>query len=85
MWESHRQYLTIFRLLVTTNNKIFTTNIKDTSQLINELKELKVDPHSSLVTIDVKSLYTFISHLDDIQALARKPNKILLLNTILLC
>ena len=32
------------------------------------MKELKVDPHSFLVTIDVKSLYTFTPHLEGIQA-----------------
>ena len=34
--------------------------LKDTSQLINELKELSVEPNTLLVTIDVKSLYTCI-------------------------
>ena len=48
--------------------KSLPSYIKDTSQLINELKELKVDPHSFLVTIDVKSLYTCIPHSEGIQA-----------------
>ena len=46
--------------------KSLPSYIKDTSQLINELKELKVDPHSFLVTIDVKSLYTCIPHSEGI-------------------
>ena len=32
--------------------------LKDNSQLINELKELSIDPNILLVTIDVKSLNT---------------------------
>ena len=42
--------------------------LKDTSQLINELRQLSVEPNIILVTIDVKSLYTCIPHLEGIQA-----------------
>ena len=42
--------------------------LKDTSQLINELRMLSVEPNTILVTIDVKSLYTCIPHLEGIQA-----------------
>ena len=42
--------------------------LKDTSQLINELRQLSVEPNTILVTIDVKSLYTCIPHLEGIQA-----------------
>ena len=41
--------------------------LKDASQLINELKELSVEPNTVLVTIDVKSLYTCIPHSEGIQ------------------
>ena len=42
--------------------------LKDTSQLINELRWLSIEPNTILVTIDVKSLYTCIPHPERIQA-----------------
>ena len=42
--------------------------LKDTSQFINEIKDLHVEPNTLLVTIDVKSLYTSIPHSDGIKA-----------------
>ena len=37
-------------------------------ELINELSNLQVEPHTILATIDVKSLYTCIPHKDGIEA-----------------
>ena len=48
--------------------KSLPSYIKDTTQLINELRELSVEPDTFLVTIDVKSLYTCIPHSEGIQA-----------------
>ena len=48
--------------------KALPSYIKDTTQLINELRELSVEPDTFLVTIDVKSLYTCIPHSEGIQA-----------------
>ena len=48
--------------------KSLPSYIKDTTQLINELRELSVELDTYLVTIDVKSLYTCIPHLEGIQA-----------------
>ena len=49
--------------------------LKDTSQLINELRMLSVEPNTILVTIDVKSLYTCIPHLEGIQACTEAPSE----------
>ena len=64
--------------------------LKDTSQLINKLRLLSVELNTSLVTIDVKSLYTCIPHLEGIQACTEtlqklKPKKVIPLNLTLLC
>ena len=48
--------------------KALPSYIKDTTQLINELKELTVKPNNLLVTVDVKSLYTCIPHSDGVEA-----------------
>ena len=48
--------------------KSLPSYIKDTTQLINELRELSVELDTYLVTIDVKSLYTCIPHSEGIQA-----------------
>jgi len=42
--------------------------LKNSTQLINELRELNVKPNTILVTIDVKSLYACIPHSDGIKA-----------------
>ena len=41
---------------------------KDTTELINELKNLQIEPNTILVIVDVKSLYTCIPHKDGIDA-----------------
>ena len=48
--------------------KALPSYIKDTTQIINELKELKVQCNTLLVTVDVKSLYTCIPHSDGVEA-----------------
>ena len=48
--------------------KALPSYIKDTTQLINELKELTVEPNTLLVTVDVKSLYTCMPHSDGVEA-----------------
>ena len=48
--------------------KAIPSFLKDTSELINELGNLPVEPDTILVTIDVKSLYTCIPHQEDIEA-----------------
>ena len=50
--------------------KALPSFLKDTTQLINELKDLVIEPNSLLVTVDVKSLYTCIPHQEGIQACA---------------
>ena len=60
--------------------KSLPSYIKDTSQLINELREPHVEPSTFLVTIDVKSLYICIPHSEGIQASSETP-----LNLIQLC
>ena len=50
--------------------KALPSFLKDTTQLINELNNLKVEPDTFLVTVDVKSLYTSIPHNEGIQACA---------------
>ena len=42
--------------------------LKDTTQFINKIKNIKVAPDTLLVTVDVKSLYTSIPHKDGIKA-----------------
>jgi len=42
--------------------------LENSTQLVNELKQLKVNPNIILVTIDVKSLYARIPHVDGIKA-----------------
>jgi len=48
--------------------KALPSYLKNSTQLVNELKQLKVKPNIILVTIDVKSLYTCIPHEDGIKA-----------------
>ena len=48
--------------------KAIPSFLKDTSELINELRNLPVEPDTILVTIDVKSLYTCIPHQEGIEA-----------------
>lgn len=50
--------------------KALPSFLKDTTQLINELNDLTVEPDTLLATIDVKSLYTCIPHEEGIQACA---------------
>ena len=42
--------------------------LKNTTELINEFKNLQLEPETILVTVDVKSLYTCIPHKDGIDA-----------------
>jgi len=42
--------------------------LENSTQLINELRQLEIKPDTILVTIDVKSLYTCIPHSDGIKA-----------------
>ena len=44
--------------------KALPSYLENSTQLVNELKQLKVKPNIILVTIDVKSLYTCIPHVD---------------------
>ena len=48
--------------------KSLPSYLKNTTELINELKDLQIEPHTILATIDVKSLYTCIPHKDGIEA-----------------
>ena len=48
--------------------KALSPHLKNTTELINELKDLTVEPDTILVTIDVKSLYTCIPHQEGIEA-----------------
>ena len=48
--------------------KALTSYIKDTTQIINELKEFKINCNALSVTVDVKSLYTCIPHSDGVEA-----------------
>ena len=48
--------------------KALSSYLKNTTELINELKDLTVEPDTILVTIDVKSLYTYIPHQEGIEA-----------------
>ena len=48
--------------------KALPSYIKDTSQLINELKEISIESNTLLVTINVKSLCTCIPHQEGIAA-----------------
>ena len=48
--------------------KALPSYVKDTSQLINKLKEVPIEPNTLLVTVDVKSLYTCIPHEEGITA-----------------
>ena len=48
--------------------KSLPSYLKNTMELINELRNLQVELHTILVTIDVKSLYTCIPHKDGIEA-----------------
>ena len=46
--------------------------LKDTSHLINELKQISIKPSTNLVTVDVKSFYTCIPHVDGNTAYVEK-------------
>ena len=48
--------------------KALPSYLKNTIELINEIKNFPVEPDTILVTIDVKSLYTCIPHQEGIQA-----------------
>ena len=50
--------------------KALPSFIKDTTELINQLSELTIEPNTLLVTVDVKSLYTCIPHKEGILACA---------------
>lgn len=43
--------------------------IQDTTQVLNNIRKLKMTESSILVTMDVESLYTNIDHLDGLEAL----------------
>ena len=47
--------------------KALPSYLKNTTELINELKDLTVESDTILVTIDVKSLYTCIPHQEGIE------------------
>ena len=57
--------------------KSLPSYLKDTLQLINELKEISVEPDTILVTVDVKSLYTCIPHDEGIAACKEALNSTL--------
>jgi len=48
--------------------KALLSYLENCTQLVNELKQLKVNPNIILVTIDIKLLYTCIPHVDGIKA-----------------
>ena len=48
--------------------KALPSYLKDTTEFINEIKDIHVESDTLLVTIDVKSLYTSIPHSDGIKA-----------------
>ena len=51
--------------------------LKDTSHLIGKLKQIFIEPNTILVTVDVKSLYTCIPHVDGITACREALNSTL--------
>ena len=55
--------------------KALPSFLKDTTQLINELNNLRVETEIILVTVDVKSLYTCIPHKEGIQACSEALKK----------
>ena len=57
--------------------KSLPSYLKDTLQLINELKEISVEPDTILVTVDVKSLYSCIPHDEGIAACKEALNSTL--------
>ena len=57
--------------------KSLPSYLKDTLQLINELKEISVESDTILVTVDVKSLYTYIPHDEGIAACKEALNSTL--------
>ena len=48
--------------------KALPSYLKDTTQLINDLRDLPVEPDTLLVTVDIKSLYTCIPHSGGVEA-----------------
>ena len=50
--------------------KALSSYLIDTTHLINELNDLIIEPHTLLVMVDVKSLYTCIPHNEGILACA---------------
>ena len=59
--------------------KSLPSYLKDTLQLINELKEISVESDIILVTVDVESLYTCIPHdkeLQHVKKLLTQPQRV---------
>ena len=50
------------------HTKLSHSYLKDTSQFISEIEQLTIPPNATMVTIDVKSLYTNIPHNEGIKA-----------------
>ena len=50
--------------------KALPSFLKDTTELINQLSKLIIEPNTLLVTVDVKSLYTCIPHKEGMLACA---------------
>lgn len=48
--------------------KALPSYLKNTTELINELKNVSIEPDTILMTTDVKSLYTCIPHQEGIEA-----------------
>ena len=50
------------------HTKLLQSYLKDTNQFISEIEQLTIPLNSTMVTIDVKSLYTNIPHNEGIKA-----------------
>ena len=50
------------------HTKLLQSYLKDTNQFISEIEQLTIPPNATMVTIDVKSLYTNIPHNEGIKA-----------------
>ena len=66
--KAQQKYKSICRLLAPTHTKLLQSYLKDTYQFISEIEQLTIPLNSTIVTIDVKSLYTNIPHNEGIKA-----------------
>ena len=66
--KAQQKYKSICRLLAPTHTKLLQSYLKDTYQFISEIEQLTIPLNSTIVTINVKSLYTNIPHNEGIKA-----------------